>query len=432
MQRMTIRSFGPVKEAHLQIDDILLFIGPQASGKSTISKTIYFFKSLKDDLIRYIVDSLEENRFDRPLGTFAKRTRAKFLNFWGPTLHLTGIYLKYEYSPDVSVTVTLKEKYVNPQFSNGFKRGFSEVINHAKAFHSSVPKRDPRYMSSSDIVTAESEKRTFLVNIQKLANKLFGDDRDIVFVPAGRSLLAILSDQLSYIHPHKLDDLMRAFIERINASKGVFSRSLDDLVKERRQLTQEKIDFETLGVAQAIIRRILKGTYRCDSDGEKLFFTPNKYTRLDYASSGQQEAIWILLLIFLILLENKSVFIVFEEPEAHLYPEAQKDAVELMALLSNVSNNQLVVTTHSPYILSSFNNLLYASAVATKSKRKVEALIDKRLWINPQRLSAYFVAEGGMKSIVDEETKLLKTEAIDSASIAINAVYDKLFILDDE
>jgi predicted ATPase len=43
MQKITIRSFGPIKDVELPISDIIVLNGAQASGKSTISKSIYFF-----------------------------------------------------------------------------------------------------------------------------------------------------------------------------------------------------------------------------------------------------------------------------------------------------------------------------------------------------------------------------------------------------
>ena len=53
--------------------------------------------------------------------------------------------------------------------------------------------------------------------------------------------------------------------------------------------------------------------------------------------------------------------IYIEEPEAHLFPTAQKRIVQLLARTFNNTNSnfQIIVTTHSPYILSSFNNLIY-------------------------------------------------------------------------
>ena len=61
MERLEIRNFGPIKNEALIIKDFMVFIGPQASGKSTISKSIFFFKSLRDDLIRFVMESAEND-----------------------------------------------------------------------------------------------------------------------------------------------------------------------------------------------------------------------------------------------------------------------------------------------------------------------------------------------------------------------------------
>ena len=62
MQKIHIKNFGPIKDFKSDIDDFsFVFIGPQASGKSTISKAIYFFKSLRDDLFRFVIEAIERN-----------------------------------------------------------------------------------------------------------------------------------------------------------------------------------------------------------------------------------------------------------------------------------------------------------------------------------------------------------------------------------
>lgn len=90
----------------------------------------------------------------------------------------------------------------------------------------------------------------------------------------------------------------------------------------------------------------------------------------------------------------------------------------------------MVVTTHSPYILSAFNNLLYAYQIGAK-KETVSDIVDKQLWINPERTAAYFISENFCESIMDEELQLIQAEKIDSASRMINERYDKLFELDE-
>lgn len=433
MHKITIKSFGPISDVQLVVKDFLVFIGPQASGKSTISKAIYFFKSLRDDLIKYVFDSVEKANLDESLTTFRKSIKRKYLNFWGSTYHLDDIFLQYQYKTDVSIKVTLERnsKFISLHFSPSFRNTFNYIIRETREFISERSKRDPSFLSSSDLLALESEKRSFFKKIESLANELFDDDKDLIFIPAGRSLLATLSEQLQYIHPHKLDYLMWAFIDRINNSKPLFNKSLSDIVYEKKKLTQDKIAFDTVDMARKIIEKILKGSYRFDREGEKLYIDDHKYTKLNFSSSGQQESIWILLLIFLIILENKKVFMVIEEPEAHLYPEAQKEMVDLIALLTNHTDNQTIITTHSPYILASLNNLIYAKKIGDKTPDAVKDRINPKLWLNREKMGTYFIDKGGFNNIMDEELDLIKTEAIDSASAIINDDYEFLFNLDE-
>jgi len=52
--------------------------------------------------------------------------------------------------------------------------------------------------------------------------------------------------------------------------------------------------------------------------------------------------VWILLLILLLILNIRKVFLVVEEPEAHLFPVAQKQIIDLIALLANQNENQIL------------------------------------------------------------------------------------------
>ncbi|MCR5456052.1 MAG: ATP-binding protein [Bacteroidales bacterium] len=50
MNKIEIYNFGPIKDATIDIKPMLVLIGPQASGKSTIAKLIFFFETLPEDL----------------------------------------------------------------------------------------------------------------------------------------------------------------------------------------------------------------------------------------------------------------------------------------------------------------------------------------------------------------------------------------------
>jgi predicted ATPase len=49
MQKIIINNFGPVEAAEIEIPKIVVLIGKQASGKSTVAKLIYFFQTLIED-----------------------------------------------------------------------------------------------------------------------------------------------------------------------------------------------------------------------------------------------------------------------------------------------------------------------------------------------------------------------------------------------
>ncbi|WP_420264100.1 AAA family ATPase [Candidatus Magnetominusculus dajiuhuensis] len=421
MQRLIIKNFGPIEEVDLNINDIMLFIGPQASGKSTISKAVYFFKSLKYELFRYVLSPIKKKNFEVSIDNFDRAADVQFVAIFGPIRHLSNTYLKYEYKEGVDIEITIEEGNCVYHFSEAFRQIFTEIINKVKSYASNYHAKDPKFLSSSELYSIGFEEAFFESEIEDLANELFSDKRDVVFFPAGRSLLSILSDQRQNIDFRALDLTMAQFVERINISKTIFSLFPTIRAHKQTKLTQ---------AAQDVILKILKATYRFEDDEDRLYFSNTGHTRLSFASSGQQEAIWILLFIREIIQEDKDFFSVFEEPEAHLYPETQKDIIDLICLLSNLNNNQIIITTHSPYILSSFNNLLYAYTIYKKGVPDVNSIVSKELWINPDRLDAYFVDKGRVRSIIDEEYKLIKTEEIDSASQIIDEVYSKLFDID--
>ncbi|HMX86379.1 MAG TPA: AAA family ATPase [Saprospiraceae bacterium] len=428
MQRIEIKNFGPIKELNLDIKDFSLLIGPQASGKSTIAKTIFFFKSLNDELVKYFIESIDKNDFSKSIGTYAKSIRKKYLDYFGASTHLDGLHLKYYYTETVwiSITIETNHKYITPIFSKIFSEEFNTLVKEAINFSDSIGQRNPSLLTSKDLIQLDSDKRKFVSNIKSKCNSVFQEDRELMFIPAGRSLLATLSDQLQFINPRNLDFLMRSFLDKINIVRPIFNKSLGDIIKERRLLTQYDIDYNKTKLAEDIISKILKGKYQYDKDGEKIFFDTNRYVKLNFSSSGQQESLWILLLLFIIILEKQNVFIVIEEPEAHLFPEAQKEISNLIALMSNVENSQVIITTHSPYILASINNLILANKVGSENA-KVADRINQNLWIRSDKVYAALVANGQAKEIIDSELNIIQQEKIDSVSSTINHEFDFLF-----
>lgn len=427
MQRISIENFGPVKKFEADITDVMLLIGPQASGKSTISKTIFIFKSLKDQILNYIYANSIEN-----LSLLLNNITSILLPYFGIKLDREVSSVKYQYSKEKYIKISGSIYKRNIEISENLEKELDSLIIEISNYKIISQEQHNPFKSLEELRELESNRRLQFNYFKSRIDKIFEETHSSVFIPAGRSLMSTLTDQLQEIkNPDTLDYFTKSFVERINLLKTYFTNDLNTLIQNKDVALNLADDLSRL------LKKILKGEYRfnADIDKERIYFKNNQYVKLQYASSGQQESVWILLLIFRYILDETSVFMVFEEPEAHLYPETQSDVVELIGLLANVYNNQIIITTHSPYILSAFNNLLYAYQVGKNKigdeKEAVESIVNSKSWIDPNRISAYFISENGYESIIDEELKLIQAEKIDSASSIINDKFNDLFNLDD-
>lgn len=227
MQKLTIENFGPIQQAEIQIKDILLFIGPQASGKSTISKAIYFFKSLRDDLFRYILDILNGVEPPPPndsVANFSRRARDKFLGIYGSVSHFTSMYLHYSYDNGVYIEVVPAAEnaaYTNIWLSGRFSQEFKPLVARTVRFKQDAEKRKrDRFLSSSEALTLDAEERAFIQSVEKQkCDHLFVvcDSGDSYFVELkGRHLLEGVT---------QISSTLDFFAQQIGENRGnIFAR----------------------------------------------------------------------------------------------------------------------------------------------------------------------------------------------------------------
>ena len=134
--------------------------------------------------------------------------------------------------------------------------------------------------------------------------------------------------------------------------------------------------------------------------------------------------------------DNPNGLLVIEEPELNLFPKTQKKVLDYIISNSLEDGNfktRLIINTHSPYILTSLNNLMYAYEVGKKEPDKVNQIIKKEYWINPEDVSAYrLMPDGSSKKIISttEGGTLIEAEEIDEISRKINFEFDELLRVD--
>ena len=138
---------------------------------------------------------------------------------------------------------------------------------------------------------------------------------------------------------------------------------------------------------------------------------------------------------------------VIEEPELSLFPSSQYKLIQLLELNRQENyyedfGNIHTYTTHSPYILSALNNLVYAYNVMEELNSQVESDTEinsagrmvngekvrgiVRTAINPESFTAYELSDGTARSILDEKTRMVKENFIDQTADEINDDFQAL------
>jgi AAA ATPase-like protein len=411
----------------------MIFIGPQSAGKSTISKLVFYFYHVRDETVAHLLESLEQGRGSIDWKGYYPRLRRRFVEFWGPTPQAQDVEVEFDYGNGVQLKITVaksrRQNFYNLDLTPKTQEQLDALYARLRASFHLVP-RTPNLFASPEAIVTQRARAELVTELKSRCADIFGFDRELLFIPAGRSLLSTLSDQLQYVQPHLLDFPMRQFVDRVNLTKSFFGKSLDALIEEQRIYWRSNMGLAAVERTKEIIQRVLKADYRHDQEGGKLYVRENVFTKINYASSGQQEAIWILLSLFLVTLERARAIIFVEEPEAHLFPTAQKDIVELIAFTHNSLGCDYLITTHSPYVLSAINNYVYAHNLGNSIGEAVTKVVPRDLWISARNLAGYFVSEGRVQDLVARDLDMLKTELIDSASDQINAEFEALLELE--
>lgn len=451
MQIIEINNFGPVKNARIELHRLTVLIGEQASGKSTIAKLIYFFKSISEEFFsHYYQSSSKAVDFTQDL---IVPIRERFYDFFGSTHHLPDFKIVYTYAPQRTLTLSLNEKKrLYPKFNKDF---FSlENRSLLKSLKSQILRVNEDLAKTTNAqrrFTLERDRMGYVNSLSKAINSIFTNQQnDSLFVIAGRNATVGYTDffekqlyseiQSNIVKAYQkrsqtIDEaLMQRFIERVSRIKSLLMKHKDF---EGLLEVAPKTAKQSLRDALELITHILRGKYQTSEFGERLLVGNDQFVYLQNASSGQQEAIRILQDVFVALFEGNSVFRIIEETEAHLFPMAQKYVIELLALLLNSNNNnELILTTHSPYVLSVLNNLLFADRVISKngdSQAEVNNVIPNYCHLKADDFSAYAVGDSFIKredycvSIVNQETGMIDQSYLDVVSELLSQDFDKLY-----
>jgi energy-coupling factor transporter ATP-binding protein EcfA2 len=434
MRKLTVKNFSVIEDAKLEFGKITVLIGPQSSGKSLLCKLAYF---LGKEIVDLAVSSiLKGNSWDEYLLSATKEFIGRFTENGLVSQGTKLIFSSHNY--ETLLVFGDGPNFPAFQFSPSFKRQYELLLNDLRQ---TVPSASGAFIPGGLSSFLRQEHIWIELN-QVLSDSVLDG---VLYIPAGRALFTNTSKTVAILQNVGIDSITRGFAGQIRWD----SDWKVGLLTTGRGVTAQ---------INRCMNEISQGGVVMDSGVPRFQAFDGRKLPLELLSTGTQEMIPLFNILERLMysrehgvetaraaydpprpeiLASSRPFLYLEEPEANIFPKTQYDLVKLFAWLANdeILDFSWVITTHSPYILSSFNNLLQAWQVGAESsdatKAEVTKLIDERYWINPKDFRAYSIHDGKLAPIMDEETGLIDGSYLDAVSGEIGAQFDELLRIGD-
>ena len=406
-ERLIIKNFFTLKDVDVGLGKYNVFIGEQASGKSLLLKLIYFFRNV----LRVPVYSYANSEDDIRLYVY---------NYFQQMFRVdSGL------NDDLSIEYYYNEYLVSVKSEEGriifiCSDNLMQLYDNSRQHIIRISKQTPEV---PNLNLRQGVIQSNIIDILEMSG--LEAVNSPLFIPAGRIFLVSLQrnifNMINSINADSklpsIDPLILLFGQQYQNAIEYFGQTSKEYIQTMLKDTQ--IDF-----FDGRFTSILKGEFIYDQLGG--FIQQNSGSvRSWHSSSGQQETLPIYLVLRNYLLSNQPSHLYIEEPEAHLYPSAQKAITELLVYVTNATNSDgLYITTHSPYILTVLNNLILANDVKDK-----QTLFDNDLLVPFEEVRAYFIAEGGARDLRDVENRLILADNLDKVSEQTALDFDNLLDL---
>lgn len=422
-ESIKIDNFGGIKSGALSLAGINVFIGKQASGKSVAAKLIFFFREQIEASLR----DMAEGSSNREIIT---RMNLQFQRYFPESAWPSGTFsIVYSnrgkldaqcFGHDVSFTsYTLT---VERKGRTDIKVKAEPLLRQLRALFNIADEGRKQRPMSPTAKYADKDRGVLEILAAFGAHKVFGNQ---FFIPAGRSFFANISGSIFGLMAEgkKIDPFLVEF--------GAIYENL----KSEESLRKK-------GTAQRSLKKnmaaLTGAEFLSDKTDDYLLHTDGRKIPVLFCSSGQQEVLPLALALSGLAIRFPTIAAGFtyyiEEPEAHLFPTAQKTIVEMIARTFNSTSpkSQMVITTHSPYVLTSFNNLLEAGDLARNgvADSKIKQIVPKEIRIAPGELQAWEFAEGEIRELVAKDTGLIEAKSIDRVSGLIADEFERLLDLE--
>ncbi|MEM9885151.1 MAG: ATP-binding protein [Bacteroidota bacterium] len=424
MGKIRVKNFGPIgdgleQDGYLAIDKATLFIGNQATGKSSVAK---LFSTLT---------WLEKSLFTEELKAGEITSDNRFVNQYCAYQGIQNYFKK-------DTNIDFWGQYCRFRFLDGKLKLDEQYIASAS--------------NSQDGITVESGKNKH--NYYYLKPK-------IMYIPAERNFLSVVE------RPEKIKNLplpLYTFLDEFERSKSELKSAIDLPINGVRFEYQKssntsyvkgedfllKLNYASSGIQSLLplylVSSNLAQSIHQESSREVKEISLEQQQKLrkevDQIMSNEKlndEVRAALLERLNNSYKNQCFINIVEEIEQNLFPTSQRELLYELLKFSNMTDgNKLLLTTHSPYILNYLTLAIKAGQVKNKlqanekQQDNLNQIIPLDSCVDPKRVNIYeFTNDGIIKKLptydqIPSDDNYLNNELVDT-----NEIFDQLLELEE-
>lgn len=397
MRKIQIKNIGPLEDSGvIYIKPVMLIIGKQSMGKSTFMKVLCFCEWLEKTIMtsdQEVVNKYTHNgMFVKNLSKFFRMGDSFFSE--KSEIHYKGDCISIDLDKNASNAKITK-------VADFDKKRFNEKLCFLPA------ERNLVYASKNIRKDFSSDRYDMLFNYIFE----YGDEENVHYFTKDNPLVMPFDNETRYYY----DDVKQVPVVEVGHKA----------IPVQPMFTSSGIQ-SSLPMLLMIFGALRKAGTKKSVSPEEIFNTIARIV-MD-ASSGNTNEIHVkdsVLQIVSNFITYRRSRIFIEEPEENLFPESQYELILAIIKALKGTNerigedNYVMMTTHSPYILSTVN-LLLKNAVASGSLAGMDGILGEEHVLPVNKFGAYCADHGTMIDILDKESGFIDGEYLDTISQEMN------------
>lgn len=425
MAHLHLEYIGPVKAIDLDLKRFNVFIGPQSSGKSTIAKLISFCTWIEKRAVTTLSDKLFANADDfkeqaenyhKMHGYFNADSRLEYQSD-----HINILYNANEFSLQLLDKLSYKRKKIIYIPSDRNMVAMPELERMVVGTNTNLRSFTFDWFDARNMYDKSHRLNILDLNMEYYYDKDAKHNKDKIIHTNGKTYDITLSDASSGLQSvTPLTLLLNYYSDQYFANYGKTTSYEKEL---EQKMLNAKIETQYPLLDESFRNKLFE-----DSKGHSE--TYNTILRLAYQGQNSKRVLDRHKLYCQLITPVTTDFII-EEPEQNLFPSTQAQLINYLLTTCNGTDRRhsFTITTHSPYILTQLNILLFAGILEKQGKKEqVKDIVNPLAVIMPEEIGVFAVQiDGTIESVLNEQTSLISQNYLDSISEDLSVTFQNLY-----